>query len=281
MTRRGRMSEEQYEPVSCDYHDELEAAAMHKQQVELEFDLEGVTQRETGTIADVYTAEGAEFVKFVAGTGPIDIRLDHIISMKGEEGVGGGELEKSTACASSPTPHTQLPTPSSATLITHAQVLLLRRHRLLSFPSAVRGGGADVAGGRRRGCVRSRTWRDRVGEERGVVGDHRGTRRGHRDIDDLGPHGSAARGAQRVRRAVRAALDCCRRRVARVDAAAADPDVDAGPAWRRVRRSRAVPFRGRDDARLLPLAHLPGGSGGFFTVGHARMFRGRFSPVPA
>jgi len=41
-----------------------------------------VTQREKGTIADVYTADGAEFVKFVAGAGPIDIRLDHIIAMK-------------------------------------------------------------------------------------------------------------------------------------------------------------------------------------------------------
>lgn len=76
------MSEEHYEPVSCDYHDELEAAAMHKEKVELEFDLEGVTQRESGTIADVYTADGAEFVKFVGADGPIDIRLDHIISMK-------------------------------------------------------------------------------------------------------------------------------------------------------------------------------------------------------
>ena len=77
------MSEEPYEPVSCDYHDELEAAAMHKQEVELEFDLDGVTQHEKGTIADVYTAEGAEFVKFMAGAGPNDIRLDHIISMRG------------------------------------------------------------------------------------------------------------------------------------------------------------------------------------------------------
>jgi Rho-binding antiterminator len=78
------MSEEAYQPVSCDYHDELEAAAMHKQQVELEFDLDGVTQREKGTIADVYTADGAEFVKFVAGVETIDIRLDHIIAMRGE-----------------------------------------------------------------------------------------------------------------------------------------------------------------------------------------------------
>jgi len=75
------MSEETYEPVSCDYHDELEAAAMHKENVELEFDLGGVTQRERGKIADVYTADGAEFVKFVGGAGSIDIRLDHIISM--------------------------------------------------------------------------------------------------------------------------------------------------------------------------------------------------------
>ena len=76
------MTEERYEPVSCDYHDELEAAAMHKQKVELEFDLDGVTQREMGTIADVYTADGAEYVKFEAGAGPVDIRLDHIISMR-------------------------------------------------------------------------------------------------------------------------------------------------------------------------------------------------------
>ncbi len=76
------MTEQPYQPVSCDYHDELEAAAMHKQEVELEFDLDGVTQRENGTIADVYTADGAEYVRFVAGAGPVDIRLDHIISLK-------------------------------------------------------------------------------------------------------------------------------------------------------------------------------------------------------
>ena len=76
-------NEERYQPVSCDYHDQLEEAAMHRQRVELEFDLEGVTQREAGTIADVFTSNGAEFVKFDAGDGgPVDIRLDHIISMR-------------------------------------------------------------------------------------------------------------------------------------------------------------------------------------------------------
>ena len=78
------MTTERYEPVSCDYHDQLEAAAMHKKDVELEFDLEGVTQTERGKIADVYTANGAEFVKFVSDDGAIDIRLDQIISMREE-----------------------------------------------------------------------------------------------------------------------------------------------------------------------------------------------------
>jgi Rho-binding antiterminator len=76
------MSQDRYEPISCDYHDLLEAAAMHRKRVNLEFDLEGVTQRETGTVADVFTANGAEFVKFDSETGPLEIRLDHIISMK-------------------------------------------------------------------------------------------------------------------------------------------------------------------------------------------------------
>jgi transcriptional antiterminator Rof (Rho-off) len=77
------MTEQRYEPVSCDYHDQLEEAAMHKKRVELEFDLEGVTQKESGTISDVYTADGGEFVKFVTdGSGPVEIRLDQIIAMK-------------------------------------------------------------------------------------------------------------------------------------------------------------------------------------------------------
>lgn len=74
--------QERYEPVSCDYHDQLEAAAMHKQDVELEFDLDGVTQRDRGKIADVFTSDGAEFVKFLSTKGEVEIRLDRIISMR-------------------------------------------------------------------------------------------------------------------------------------------------------------------------------------------------------
>lgn len=76
------MQSEKYEPISCDYHDQLEAAAMHRTTVELEFDLDGVAQRERGRIEDVYTADGAEFVRFAAASGPLEIRLDHIITLR-------------------------------------------------------------------------------------------------------------------------------------------------------------------------------------------------------
>ncbi len=76
------MAEERYEPVSCDYHDQLEAAALQKKDVELEFDLEGVAQRERGRVEDVYTADGAEYIRFRAPVGPLEIRLDRIISVR-------------------------------------------------------------------------------------------------------------------------------------------------------------------------------------------------------
>jgi transcriptional antiterminator Rof (Rho-off) len=76
------MEREPYHPVSCDTHDQLEAAAMHNEHVELEFELEGVPQREVGTVDDVYTSDGAEYIRFRAGGGPLEIRLDRIISMR-------------------------------------------------------------------------------------------------------------------------------------------------------------------------------------------------------
>jgi Rho-binding antiterminator len=77
------MTEQQsYKPVSCDYHDQLEAAAMHRKLVELEFELEGVPRRESGKISDVYTSAGAEWVKFEGHNGLLEIRLDQIISMR-------------------------------------------------------------------------------------------------------------------------------------------------------------------------------------------------------
>ncbi len=76
------MSDDDYQPVSCDMHDRYEAAAVKKQDVELQFDLDGTPQLERGKIADVYTADGKEFVKFMSASGAVDIQLDHIIDMR-------------------------------------------------------------------------------------------------------------------------------------------------------------------------------------------------------
>lgn len=76
------MGESDYQPVSCDYHDQLEAAAMHKQEVELEFEAKGERVRERGIIADVFTREGAEYVKVAKPAGSIELRLDQILSMR-------------------------------------------------------------------------------------------------------------------------------------------------------------------------------------------------------
>jgi Rho-binding antiterminator len=75
------MAEDRYEPVSCDYHDQLEVAAMHHQRVTLQFD-DGRTEQ--GRVEDVFTARGGEFLRFATDDGSKVIRLDHIISMKEE-----------------------------------------------------------------------------------------------------------------------------------------------------------------------------------------------------
>jgi Rho-binding antiterminator len=82
------MADDKYEPISCDYHDMLEAAAVKKVEVELEFDRQGVRQRERGHIKDVYSADGAEFVRLEANTGSLKIRLDQIVSMRDLSGGG-------------------------------------------------------------------------------------------------------------------------------------------------------------------------------------------------
>jgi len=53
-----------------------------KQEVQLQFDIDGTPRRERGKIADVYSANGKEFVKFTSPHGSLDIQLDHIIDMR-------------------------------------------------------------------------------------------------------------------------------------------------------------------------------------------------------
>lgn len=71
----------EYKPVSCDFHDELTAAATTGREIVLEFEINGETQRERGKVHDVYTAEGEEFVRFITGDASVKLRLDQLHSI--------------------------------------------------------------------------------------------------------------------------------------------------------------------------------------------------------
>lgn len=76
------MKEKGYEPVSCDWHDELEAAALHKKEVVLDLGDGADRTSERGRVADVFTRDGAEFVRIENGDGSSEIRLDRIQAMR-------------------------------------------------------------------------------------------------------------------------------------------------------------------------------------------------------
>lgn len=68
-----------YTPVSCDFHDELEAIATLHQSCRLVYHTEArVTTEIAGRIVDVYAANHADYVKLEDGT---VIRLDQIVSV--------------------------------------------------------------------------------------------------------------------------------------------------------------------------------------------------------
>jgi Rho-binding antiterminator len=68
-----------YTPVSCDFHDELEAIATLRQTCRIVYHTEADTTSEIeGRIADVYAANHADYVKLEEGT---VIRLDQIVSV--------------------------------------------------------------------------------------------------------------------------------------------------------------------------------------------------------
>ncbi len=71
-----------YKPVSCDFHDELTAAATKQQEVELEFEMNGERQHQRGKVKDVYSADGEEFVRFVTPSESVKLRLDQLKEMR-------------------------------------------------------------------------------------------------------------------------------------------------------------------------------------------------------
>ncbi len=69
-----------YIPVSCDFHDELEALATLRQECELVY--RGAAAEllmVRGLIVDVYAANKADYLRLKDGT---EIRLDRLVSVK-------------------------------------------------------------------------------------------------------------------------------------------------------------------------------------------------------
>ncbi|QDL11709.1 hypothetical protein DP113_30980 [Brasilonema octagenarum UFV-E1] len=68
-----------YIPVSCDFHDELEALATLRQECRIVYsDAANELVEVQGRIIDVYAANKADFIKLKDGT---EIRLDRIVSV--------------------------------------------------------------------------------------------------------------------------------------------------------------------------------------------------------
>lgn len=72
---------EDYQQISCSYHDHLEAAAVTGRSCDLTYlSPSDVSTTVTGRITDVFARDGAEFVRTDAD---VEIRLDRIIALDG------------------------------------------------------------------------------------------------------------------------------------------------------------------------------------------------------
>ena len=68
-----------YKPISCDFHDVLEAAAMSHKTVHVRFlDEEGSLQHRSATLVDVFSRSGAEYLSISTGE---TVRLDRLIEV--------------------------------------------------------------------------------------------------------------------------------------------------------------------------------------------------------
>ena len=71
-----------YVPISCEFHDVLEAHAMTRKRVQLRFrDIGGNVQERVASLTDVFSREGSEYVSISTGE---TVRLDRLISVGSE-----------------------------------------------------------------------------------------------------------------------------------------------------------------------------------------------------
>jgi Rho-binding antiterminator len=71
-----------YQPISCDFYDELEARATLRRPCRIEFrDATGQSQTLEAVIKDLYIRSKVEYMFLSTG---LEIRLDHLISVDGK-----------------------------------------------------------------------------------------------------------------------------------------------------------------------------------------------------
>ena len=72
---------ERYHPIDCALHDELQLRVIRGRDVEVEWtDPAGVVRRSTGRVTDVFSRDGAEYLRLQDGR---DVRLDRLASVDG------------------------------------------------------------------------------------------------------------------------------------------------------------------------------------------------------
>lgn len=71
------MTSEQYQPISCDFHDLLEVHATKRQATDVQYrDADGQLQTRHAVITDVYAKEGADYLTLSTGE---TLRLDQLV----------------------------------------------------------------------------------------------------------------------------------------------------------------------------------------------------------
>ncbi len=68
-----------YRPISCDQHSEYELLAMHRTPVTVQYlDDNGAEWHFQGRITDLFTRDGAEYMRLEGEEGVLEVRLDRI-----------------------------------------------------------------------------------------------------------------------------------------------------------------------------------------------------------
>lgn len=81
MSESNKSVQQNYQPISCSFHDVLEASATLRKNVEIRFLQEnGSSETIHAVILDIYTQDRAEFIKLDSNQ---SIRLDQLISVDG------------------------------------------------------------------------------------------------------------------------------------------------------------------------------------------------------